>query len=42
MVAVGALGVGVSAGLLVRPDAGEVPKDPMTSAALQVTEVELL
>lgn len=42
LVAVGAVVVGVIAGLLVRPDAGGVPNDPVTSAALQITEVELL
>jgi EmrB/QacA subfamily drug resistance transporter len=42
MVSVGALVVGVIAGLLVRPDAGRVSDDPVTSAAVQVTEVELL
>jgi hypothetical protein len=42
LVSVGALVVGVIAGLLVRPDAGRVPNDPVTSAAVQVTEVELL
>jgi hypothetical protein len=42
LVAAGALVVGVTAGLLVRPDAGGVPDDPVTSAALKLTEVELL
>jgi MFS family permease len=42
LVAVGALVVGVTAGLLVRPDAGGLPNDPMMSAAVQITEVELL
>jgi hypothetical protein len=42
LVAMGALVVAVAAGLLVRPDAGRVPDDPVTSAALHVTEVELL
>jgi len=32
----------VVAGLLVRRDAGQVPNDPVTAAAVQVTEVELL
>jgi len=42
LVAAGALVVGVTAGLLVRPDAGGVPDDPVTSAALKLTEIELL
>jgi len=42
MVSVGALVVGVIAALLVRPDAGRVLDDPVTSVAVQVTEVELL
>jgi MFS family permease len=44
MVAVGAVLVGVTAGLLVRPESGKVlvPIDPDTAAALQITEVELL
>jgi EmrB/QacA subfamily drug resistance transporter len=42
LVGMGALVVGVIAGLLVRPDAGRVPDDPVTAAAVQVTEVELL
>jgi hypothetical protein len=42
MVAVGALVVGVTAGLLVRPDTQGLPDDPVTSAAIQLTEVELL
>jgi MFS family permease len=41
MVAVGALVVGVTAGLLVRADTGDV-RDPLTSAALHITEAELL
>jgi hypothetical protein len=42
LVAVGALGVGVTAALLVRPDTTGMPEDPLTSAALALTEVELL
>jgi EmrB/QacA subfamily drug resistance transporter len=42
LVAAGALVVGVTAGLLVRPDAGRVPNDPLRAAALQITEAELL
>jgi EmrB/QacA subfamily drug resistance transporter len=42
LVAVGALAVGVTAALLVRRDAGGVPNDPVMSAAVQITEVELL
>jgi MFS family permease len=42
LVAMGALVVAVVAGLLVRRDAGRVPNDPVTAAAVQVTEVELL
>ena len=42
MVAVGALAVGVTAGLLVRPEAGGPPTDPVTAAATQIAEVELL
>jgi MFS family permease len=42
LVAAGALVVGVTAGLLVRPDGRAVPDDPVTSAALQLTEVEML
>ena len=37
LVAFGALVVGVTAGLLVRPDAVAVPDDPVTSAAMQIT-----
>ena len=42
LVAAGALVVGVTAGLMVRPDAGGVPNDPLRAAALQITEAELL
>ena len=42
LVAFGALVVGVTAGLFVRPDTGMVSDDPLASAALQVTEIELL
>jgi Na+/melibiose symporter-like transporter len=42
VVAAGPLVVGVIAGLLVRPDSGAVLDDPVTSAAVQITEVELL
>jgi EmrB/QacA subfamily drug resistance transporter len=42
MVAVGALAVGVTAGLLVRPDAAGVPDDSVAAAATQMAEVELL
>jgi EmrB/QacA subfamily drug resistance transporter len=42
LVAAGALVVGVTAGLLVRPDAGGLPDDPVMSAAVQITEIELL
>jgi EmrB/QacA subfamily drug resistance transporter len=42
MVSVGALAVGVTAGLLVRPEAGGVPSDSVTAAATQIAEVELL
>jgi EmrB/QacA subfamily drug resistance transporter len=42
LVAAGALVVAVTAGLLVRPDTGGVPDDPVRSAAVQITEIELL
>jgi MFS family permease len=42
LVAFGALVVGVTAGLFVRPDAVVVPDDPVTSAAMQISEIELL
>ena len=42
MVAVGALAIGVTAGLLVRPEAGGMPNDPITAAAAQIAEVEML
>jgi EmrB/QacA subfamily drug resistance transporter len=42
MVAAGALAVGVTAALLVRPERGGVPSDPDTAAATQIAEVELL
>jgi EmrB/QacA subfamily drug resistance transporter len=42
MVAVGAVAVGAGAGLLVRPISAPPFADPDTSAALQITEIELL
>jgi EmrB/QacA subfamily drug resistance transporter len=42
MVAVGALAIGATAGLLVRPEAAGRPTDPITAAAAQIAEVEML